>query len=157
MNSQEYFNESVEYLKSMIEIHNRNMMDFDKMFRDKGAKSENDVLKIIEDGDLSDDELNQYYNISQLKIDVDILSKKICDFVYFSRIIGTELITDSLQEVNVLMYFMKEYIPYKTTFILTPENITKESNLEEYNKGKESFKKAIGNKNIINFINENRN
>lgn len=157
MNSQEYFDESVEYLKKMIEIRNQQMMDFDKIFRNKGAKSQEDVMRIVKEGKLSDDELDGYYNTSQLQVDVDILARKLCDFVYFNRLIGIEINIDSLNEIHEFVYFMKEYTPYKTTFILTPENTTKESNLEEYNNGKESFKKAIGNKNIINFIDENRN
>ena len=157
MNSQEYFNESVDYLKTMIEIRNKQMMDFDKIFKDKGAKSHEDVLKIVKEGELSDEELDKYYNTSQLQLDVDVLSKKICDFIYFNRLIGIDIVIDNLQEIHGFTYFMKEYVPYKTTFILTPENTTKEANLEEYISGKEGFKKAIGNKNLMNFIDENRN
>ena len=52
---------------------------------------------------------------------------------------------------------MKDYVPYSTTFILTPENETKEVNLEQYNLNKSNFKKAISNQNILNFIDESRN
>ena len=157
MDGQEYLNELIKDLKIYIDIRNKKMMSLDDLFKQKGAKSEQDVTKILKEGLLTDSDLDVYYGTSQLTADTDILCKKICDFLYFNNIIGNTINTDELHSVVGFTQFMKDYVPYSTTFILTPENETKEVNLEQYNLNKSNFKKAISNQNILNFIDESRN
>lgn len=157
MTAQEYLDELTEDLKSFVEIRNDNMRELDGIFKEKGAKSEEDVVKILEQDLLSDSDLNKYYDISQLAADTNVICRKVCDFINFSRIMEAPLNLEKLQEVPGFNSFMADYKPYMTTFVINPEKLVKETNTEEYNNNKAMFKKTIKNKNVISLINENRN
>ena len=157
MKAQEYLDELTEDLKSFAEVRNDNMKELDLIFKDKGAKSEEDVIKIIEQDLLSDTELNQYYDIAQLAADTNVICRKICDFIQFSRITEVDLNLEKLQEISGFNGFMTEYKPYITTFTVSPEKLVKETNTEQYNNNKAMFKKTLKNKNMLSFINESGN
>lgn len=157
MTAQEYLNELTEDLKNFIEVRNKSMLELDNIFKNKGAKSDKDVMEILQKEQLTEDELDKYYNISQIATDTNILCKKICDFVHFNRIVNTELELEGLQTVPGFNSFLADYLPYQTTFVVTPEKLVKETNTEEYNNNKAMFKKTIRNQNVISLINESRN
>lgn len=157
MSSQEYLNELIKNLKVYIDIRNKKMMGLDELFKQKGAKNEDDITLILKEGLLTESDIDVYYETAQLTADTNVICKKICDFLYFSEIVGNSVNTDELHSVTGFTQFIKEYVPYSTTFILTPENEIKEANLEQYKLNKKNFGKAISNKNILNFIDESRN
>ncbi|MDR1019012.1 MAG: hypothetical protein LBM02_09980 [Lachnospiraceae bacterium] len=158
MTSQEYLNELTKDLKVYIDIRNNKMMSVDSLFKEKGAKSENDIAEILKSSQLDDSDIDLYYSTSQLAADTNTLCKKICDFLYFNNITKAgDLNIDELSTIPGFMYFMKEYKPYATTFILTPENKIKEANLEQYNIGKSKFKQVMSNDSIMSMINAERN
>ncbi len=66
MDGQEYLNELIKDLKIYIDIRNKKMMSLDDLFKQKGAKSEQDVTKILKEGLLTDSDLDVYYGTSQL-------------------------------------------------------------------------------------------
>ena len=157
MTAQEYLNELTEDLKNFMEVRNKSMLELDNIFKNKGAKNDQDVMEILKQDKLSEDELDKYYDISQIVTDTNILSRKICDFIQFNRIVNNELELEEVQKIPGFNAFLSDYLPYQTTFVVTPEKLTKETNTEEYNTNKAMFKKTIRNQTVISLINESRN
>lgn len=157
MTNQEYLKEMLDTLKIFVNIRNEKMVQLDELFKSKGAKSEEDVNEILKKDLLTDDDLNKYHNTSMLSRDTNHLSQKICDFIYFNRIVGVELDLKDISDINGFAEFVKEYKPYQTAYVLTPENETREANPSQFNESRESFKKVIKNNNVLELINENRN
>lgn len=157
MTAQEYLDSNIEELKNFIKIRNERMMQLDELFKKKGAKKETDVSEILKKGELSNEDLEDYYATSVLNNDTSVLSRKVCDFIHFNKALGVELDLKEINEINGFTAFIRDYKPYETNFILTPENQTKEANIELYKEGKEAFKKTMRNKGIMELINEGRN
>lgn len=157
MQAQEYLEQEVEKLKSFVTLNNEKRRELETIFQKKGAKEEADVSTILKNGEMNDEEIEKYHYTSLLGNDVQILSKKIADFVHFNKVLGTELNLNTLSDISGFTVFLRDYNPYETSFILTPENQTKETNPEMFKKNRDAFKKTIRNKGILDFINEARN
>lgn len=157
MTNQEYLKEMFDTLKAFIGIRNNKMLALDEIFKSKGAKNEEDVNDILKKGLLTEEELDEYHNTSMLARDTTHLSRKICDFVYFNRIVGVELDLNGIQDITGFAEFIKEYKPYETSYLLTPENETKEANPTRFDESRQAFKRVIKNNNVLEMINENRN
>jgi len=157
MQAQEYLDKEVEKLKAFIKINTEKRAQLENIFKEKGAKEEKDVAEILKSGDMSDEDIETYHYASLMSNDVQTLSRKVADFINFNSLLGTELNTDRLTDINGFTEFLRDYMPYETNFLLTPENQTKETNPEMFKKHKEAFKKTILNKGLLDFINEARN
>lgn len=157
MQAQEYLESLVEKLKSFIKLRNESWLETEKLFKNKGAKTENDTLEIIRNGEMTDEEMDKYFYLTVIKNDTDILSKKVADFIHFSKVLEIELNLDSVSEITGFTELLRDYKPYETTFILTPENQTKEANTELFKKNSELFKKTLRQKGVMDLIDEARN
>lgn len=156
MQAQEYLKEQIELLKVFVNSRNKKMLELNSMFKEKGAIEEADIKNILEGNNMSDEDLNLYYSVSVMSNDVNIISKKIADLIYFSKILNIDLDIEGLSDINGFMSFLKDYTPYETTHILTPEKQTKEANTELFKKNRELFKKALGQKGVMDLIDEAR-
>lgn len=154
MTIQELFNETIEYLLVLTEVRNDEMMKIETNFKEKGAKNQEDINELINKGILTDSEIDDYYKVSQLIVDVRTTFQKICDIIYYSKILNLDLNIERINEVANLPLFVREYKSYKINFKVSPENKIEEINKKEYNTNKVNFKKILTNNNVINFINE---
>lgn len=157
MEAQKYLNEAVERLKSFIKIRNERMMEVESVFKEKGAKEEADVKRLLQEAEMTDTEIDNYHEMSLLSNDVQTLSKKVADFIHFNKVLGTDLNLDSVNDIPGYAVFLRDYKPYETSYTLTPENKTKETNPELFKQHREAFKKALRNKSILDFMHETGN
>ena len=143
MDAQNFFNEQLEivdiYTSELSEI----AKDFGQAMVDKNYKTEEEAENAIKNGELSENELDLYYKFGIISNDYKIQRSKLLDFVYFCNILNIEIDISNIKNTKGLLEFSKEYLPYKTFNIITPEKKIKVENLEYYNERKKDFIKIL--------------
>lgn len=146
MDAQNFFNEQLEivdiYTSELSEI----AKDFGQAMVDKNYKTEEEAENAIKNGELSENELDLYYKFGIISNDYKIQRSKLLDFVYFCNILNIEIDISNIKNTKGLLEFSKEYPPYKTFNIITPEKKIKVENLKYYNERKKEFIKVLLNK-----------
>lgn len=143
MTGQDYFNEHLEIVKIFGEKMTQVAKQFEQMMIDKGYTSGEEAELSIRSGKLTDEEMDIYYEFGMISNDFKTQRNKLLDFVFFCKILKVEIDVSSLKDVKGLLEFSKEYIPYKTSFILDPEKKLKIENIETYDKIKEHFVREL--------------
>ena len=128
MDAQNFFNEQLEivdiYTSELSEI----AKDFGQVMINKNYKTEEEAENAIKNGELSENELDLYYNFGIISNDYKIQRSKLLDFIYFCNILNIEIDISNIKNTKGLLEFSKEYLPYKTFNIITPEKKIKRWN-----------------------------
>ena len=143
MEAQDYFKEQLE----VVEIYTKELSDLGKEFGEimleKGYGTDEEVANGIKNGELTDSEMDLYYKFGITSVDYKAQRSKLLDFVYFCNVLGIKLDISDIKNTKGLLELSKEYIPYKTYNIITPEKKVKVENMDYYNNMKKEFIKNL--------------
>lgn len=139
MTAQKYLDELVETCKIYSNKSNEYREVYAKLFPD--INSENDVRQRV--AKMNDEELYEYFKSSQLVLAIQMIFNKTASFIYFCKNIDVELNIEGLNDVNGLMNFVLNYVPFNSEYTISEGDI-KEKNKKEFDKKFQEFKKSIG-------------
>lgn len=138
MDQQKYLNyitdKAILYLKEV----EKNKNDFSNMFNNDDNST---LLEFVES--LNDEQLYDYFKISQISLDLHNIFTEIGSFIHFCKKIGVELDLSVLNKSDKLLSFVSNFQPFKLEFIPNEDGILVEGNKKNIDAKFNEFKKSI--------------
>ena len=138
MEQQKHLNDiiykAILYLKEV----EKNKNDFSNMFNNDDTST---LLEFVES--LNDEQLYDYFKISQISLDLHNIFTEIGSFIHFCKKIGVELDLSVLNKSDKLLSFVSNFQPFKLEFIPNEEGVLVEGNKKNIDVKFNEFKKSI--------------
>ena len=103
------------------------------------------LLEFVES--LNDEQLYDYFKISQISLDLHNIFTEIGSFIHFCKKIGVELDISVLNKSDKLLSFVSNFQPFKLEFIPNEDGVLVEGNKKnidvKFNEFNKSINKAI--------------
>ena len=138
MDQQKYLNDITDKAILYLKASEKNKNDFSNMFNN------NDTLTLLEFVEsLNDEQLYDYFKISQISLDLHNIFTEIGSFIHFCKKIGVELDLSVLNKSDKLVSFISNFQPFKLEFIPNEEGLLVEGNTKDIDAKFKEFKKSI--------------
>ena len=138
MDQQKYLNDITDKVILYLKASEKNKNDFSNMFNN------NDTLTLLEFVEsLNDEQLYDYFKISQISLDLHNIFTEIGSFIHFCKKIGVELDLSVLNKSDKLVSFISNFQPFKLEFIPNEEGLLVEGNTKDIDAKFKEFKKSI--------------
>lgn len=138
MDQQKYLNDITDKAILYLKASEKNKNDFSNMFNN------NDTLTLLEFVEsLNDEQLYDYFKISQISLDLHNIFTEIGSFIHFCKKIGVELDLSVLNKSDKLLSFVSNFQPFKLEFIPNEDGVLVEGNKKNIDAKFNEFKKSI--------------
>ena len=138
MDQQKYLNDITDKAILYLKASEKNKNYFSNMFNN------NDTLTLLEFVEsLNDEQLYDYFKISQISLDLHNIFTEIGSFIHFCKKIGVELDLSVLNKSDKLVSFISNFQPFKLEFIPNEEGLLVEGNTKDIDAKFKEFKKSI--------------
>ena len=138
MEQQKYLNDIIDKAILYLKEVEKNKNDFSNMFNNDDTST---LLEFVES--LNDEQLYDYFKISQISLDLHNIFTEIGSFIHFCKKIGVELDLSVLNKSDKLLSFVSNFQPFKLEFIPNEEGVLVEGNKKNIDAKFNEFKKSI--------------
>lgn len=138
MEQQKYLNDIIDKAILYLKEVEKNKNDFSNMFNNDDTST---LLEFVES--LNDEQLYDYFKISQISLDLHNIFTEIGSFIHFCKKIGVELDLSVLNKSDKLVSFISNFQPFKLEFIPNEEGVLVEGNKKNIDAKFNEFKKSI--------------
>ena len=138
MEQQKYLNDIIDKAILYLKEVEKNKNDFSNMFNNDDTST---LLEFVES--LNDEQLYDYFKISQISLDLHNIFTEIGSFIHFCKKIGVELDISVLNKSDKLLSFVSNFQPFKLEFIPNEDGVLVEGNKKNINAKFNEFKKSI--------------
>lgn len=138
MEQQKYLNDIIDKAILYLKEVEKNKNDFSNMFNNDDTST---LLEFVES--LNDEQLYDYFKISQISLDLHNIFTEIGSFIHFCKKIGVELDLSVLNKSDKLVSFISNFQPFKLEFIPNEEGVLVEGNKKNIDVKFNEFKKSI--------------
>ncbi len=138
MEQQKYLNDIIDNAILYLKEVEKNKNDFSNMFNNDDTST---LLEFVES--LNDEQLYDYFKISQISLDLHNIFTEIGSFIHFCKKIGVELDLSVLNKSDKLLSFVSNFQPFKLEFIPNEDGILVEGNKKNIDAKFNEFKKSI--------------
>lgn len=138
MEQQKYLNDIIDKAILYLKEVEKNKNDFSNMFNNDDTST---LLEFVES--LNDEQLYDYFKISQISLDLHNIFTEIGSFIHFCKKIGVELDLSVLNKSDKLVSFITNFQPFKLEFIPNEEGVLVEGNKKNIDVKFNEFKKSI--------------
>ena len=138
MEQQKYLNDITDKAILYLKEVEKNKNDFSNMFNNDDTST---LLEFVES--LNDEQLYDYFKISQISLDLHNIFTEIGSFIHFCKKIGVELDLSVLNKSDKLVSFISNFQPFKLEFIPNEEGVLVEGNKKNIDVKFNEFKKSI--------------
>ena len=138
MEQQKYLNDIIDKAILYLKEVEKNKNDFSNMFNNDDTST---LLEFVES--LNDEQLYDYFKISQISLDLHNIFTEIGSFIHFCKKIGVELDLSVLNKSDKLVSFISNFQPFKLEFIPNEEGLLVEGNTKDIDAKFKEFKKSI--------------
>ena len=138
MEQQKYLNDIIDKAILYLKEVEKNKNDFSNMFNNDDTST---LLEFVES--LNDEQLYDYFKISQISLDLHNIFTEIGSFIHFCKKIGVELDLSVLNKSDKLLSFVSNFQPFKLEFIPNEDGVLVEGNKKNINAKFNEFKKSI--------------
>lgn len=138
MEQQKYLNDITDKAILYLKEVEKNKNDFSNMFNNDDTST---LLEFVES--LNDEQLYDYFKISQISLDLHNIFTEIGSFIHFCKKIGVELDLSVLNKSDKLLSFVSNFQPFKLEFIPNEDGVLVEGNKKNINAKFNEFKKSI--------------
>ena len=123
MEQQKYLNDIIDKAILYLKEVEKNKNDFSNMFNNDDTST---LLEFVES--LNDEQLYDYFKISQISLDLHNIFTEIGSFIHFCKKIGVELDISVLNKSDKLLSFVSNFQPFKLEFIPNEDGVLVEGN-----------------------------
>ena len=138
MDQQKYLNDITDKAILYLKEVEKNKNDFSNMFNNDDTST---LLEFVES--LNDEQLYDYFKISQISLDLHNIFTEIGSFIHFCKKIGVELDISVLNKSDKLLSFVSNFQPFKLEFIPNEDGVLVEGNKKNIDAKFNEFKKSI--------------
>lgn len=138
MEQQKYLNDIIDKAILYLKEVEKNKNDFSNMFNNDDTST---LLEFVES--LNDEQLYDYFKISQISLDLHNIFTEIGSFIHFCKKIGVELDISVLNKSDKLLSFVSNFQPFKLEFIPNEDGVLVEGNKKNIDVKFNEFKKSI--------------
>ena len=138
MEQQKYLNDIIDKAILYLKEVEKNKNDFSNMFNNDDTST---LLEFVES--LNNEQLYDYFKISQISLDLHNIFTEICSFIHFCKKIGVELDLYVLNKSDKLLSFVSNFQPFKLEFIPNEDGVLVEGNKKNIDVKFNEFKKSI--------------
>ncbi len=138
MDQQKYLNDITDKAILYLKEVEKNKNDFSNMFNNDDTST---LLEFVES--LNDEQLYDYFKISQISLDLHNIFTEIGSFIHFCKKIGVELDLSVLNKSDKLLSFVSNFQPFKLEFIPNEDGVLVEGNKKNIDAKFNEFKKSI--------------
>ena len=138
MDQQKYLNDITDKAILYLKEVEKNKNDFSNMFNNDDTST---LLEFVES--LNDEQLYDYFKISQISLDLHNIFTEIGSFIHFCKKIGVELDISVLNKSDKLLSFVSNFQPFKLEFIPNEDGVLVEGNKKNIDVKFNEFKKSI--------------
>ena len=138
MEQQKYLNDIIDKAILYLKEVEKNKNDFSNMFNNDDTST---LLEFVES--LNDEQLYDYFKISQISLDLHNIFTEIGSFIHFCKKIGVELDLSVLNKSDKLLSFVSNFQPFKLEFIPNEDGVLVEGNKKNIDAKFNEFKKSI--------------
>ena len=138
MEQQKYLNDIIDKAILYLKEVEKNKNDFSNMFNNDDTST---LLEFV--GSLNDEQLYDYFKISQISLDLHNIFTEIGSFIHFCKKIGVELDISVLNKSDKLLSFVSNFQPFKLEFIPNEDGVLVEGNKKNIDAKFNEFKKSI--------------
>ena len=138
MEQQKYLNDIIDKAILYLKEVEKNKNDFSNMFNNDDTST---LLELVES--LNDEQLYDYFKISQISLDLHNIFTEIGSFIHFCKKIGVELDLSVLNKSDKLLSFVSNFQPFKLEFIPNEDGVLVEGNKKNIDAKFNEFKKSI--------------
>ena len=138
MEQQKYLNDIIDKAILYLKEVEKNKNDFSNMFNNDDTST---LLEFVES--LNDEQLYDYFKISQISLDLHSIFTEIGSFIHFCKKIGVELDLSVLNKSDKLLSFVSNFQPFKLEFIPNEDGVLVEGNKKNIDAKFNEFKKSI--------------
>lgn len=138
MEQQKYLNDITDKAILYLKEVEKNKNDFSNMFNNDDTST---LLEFVES--LNDEQLYDYFKISQISLDLHNIFTEIGSFIHFCKKIGVELDLSVLNKSDKLLSFVSNFQPFKLEFIPNEDGVLVEGNKKNIDAKFNEFKKSI--------------
>ena len=138
MEQQKYLNDIIDKAILYLKEVEKNKNDFSNMFNNDDTST---LLEFVES--LNDEQLYDYFKISQISLDLHNIFTEIGSFIHFCKKIGVELDLSVLNKSDKLLSFVSNFQPFKLEFIPNEDGVLVEGNKKNIDVKFNEFKKSI--------------
>ena len=138
MEQQKYLNDIIDKAILYLKEVEKNKNDFSNMFNNDDTST---LLEFVES--LNDEQLYDYFKISQISLDLHNIFTEIGSFIHFCKKIGVELDLSVLNKSDKLLSFVSNFQPFKLEFIPNEDGVPVEGNKKNIDAKFNEFKKSI--------------
>lgn len=138
MEQQKYLNDIIDKAILYLKEVEKNKNDFSNMFNNDDTST---LLEFVES--LNDEQLYDYFKISQISLDLHNIFTEIGSFIHFCKKIGVELDLSVLNKSDKLVSFISNFQPFKLEFIPNEEGVLVDGNKKNIDVKFNEFKKSI--------------
>lgn len=138
MEQQKYLNDIIDKAILYLKEVEKNKNDFSNMFNNDDTST---LLEFVES--LNDEQLYDYFKISQISLDLHNIFTEIGSFIHFCKKIGVELDLSVLNKSDKLLSFVSNFQPFKLEFIPNEDGVLVEGNTKDIDAKFKEFKKSI--------------
>ena len=138
MEQQKYLNDIIDKAILYLKEVEKNKNDFSNMFNNDDTST---LLEFVEN--LNDEQLYDYFKISQISLDLHNIFTEIGSFIHFCKKIGVELDLSVLNKSDKLLSFVSNFQPFKLEFIPNEDGVLIEGNKKNIDAKFNEFKKSI--------------
>lgn len=138
MDQQKYLNDITDKAILYLKAVEKNKNDFSNMFNNNDTST---LLEFVES--LDDEQLYNYFKISQMSLDLHNIFTEIGSFIYFCKKMGAELDLSVLNKSDKLVSFVSSFQPFKPEFIPNEDGELIEGNTKDIEIKFREFKKSI--------------
>ena len=138
MEQQKYLNDIIDKAILYLKEVEKNKNDFSNMFNNDDTST---LLEFVES--LNDEQLYDYFKISQISLDLHNIFTEIGSFIHFCKKIGVELDLSVLNKSDKLLSFVSNFQPFKLEFIPNEDGLLVEGNKKNIDAKFNEFKKSI--------------
>ena len=138
MEQQKYLNDIIDKAILYLKEVEKNKNDFSNMFNNDDTST---LLEFVES--LNDEQLYDYFKISQISLDLHNIFTEIGSFIHFCKKIGVELDISVLNKSDKLLSFVSNFQPFNLEFIPNEDGVLVEGNKKNIDVKFNEFKKSI--------------
>lgn len=138
MDQQKYLNDITDKAILYLKEVEKNKNDFSNMFNNDDTST---LLEFVES--LNDEQLYDYFKISQISLDLHNIFTEIGSFIHFCKKTGVELDLSVLNKSDKLLSFVSNFQPFKLEFIPNEDGVLVEGNKKNIDAKFNEFKKSI--------------
>ncbi len=138
MEQQKYLNDITDKAILYLKEVEKNKNDFSNMFNNDDTST---LLEFVES--LNDEQLYDYFKISQISLDLHNIFTEIGSFIHFCKKIGVELDLSVINKSDKLLSFVSNFQPFKLEFIPNEDGVLVEGNKKNIDAKFNEFKKSI--------------